>query len=815
MARQKNRSSKSSGQSFIGLVFSLLRAAIVVVLLGTLAVIGYFAASIYKDVSSLPDITLLEKYEPIEAIQIFDRNDKLVAVVEGDEDRRVVPLNQISIQMQQAMLAAEDHHFYEHHGVNPLSIFRALMANLHAGHVVEGGSTITQQLVKNLFFEDPKRNLDRKVKEAFMSFEIERRYTKERILEMYLNQVYFGNNAYGIERAAYRYFNKSAAKLSLPESAFLAGLVKAPSELGAEQNRKLALSRMRDILSKMVEYGYVTKDQEKKALSQELVFKRGENPLQKYSYYISYVLQILRNRFSEAEIRRQGLRVYTNLDPVAQEIGEKVLNDDIAKAPKGVSQGALVSVTVPDAAVIAIVGGVGDFWKNQWNRATNPHTAGSSFKPFVYLTGFMQGKITPDTVIVDEPLTIKQPWGLPPYSPKNFDHKYLGKMTIRRALTLSRNVISVKIAQMVGITNVVETARLAGITAKLDPNLSLALGSSAISPLDLAVAYSTIARGGVAVKPQVIRRVDDNKGRVLETFEYRREKVFELNPVAQLVDIMQDVVRIGTGTMAKLPDRPCAGKTGTADESKDIWFIGFTPDLVTACWGGNDDNLPIAGANVTGGSVMAKIWRDYNTRYYQTHAMPPGQFLAPAKVLPQDQQIKDEKVDNSTFGQGSAPEPIPYQGGPLPSPSPKVFNATGGDLSTPLEGDTTSPTFYSSPHNGIQSKDNAFNSKPNSQPTSQGAPVPTSVNQSPLPAPGFIQQHGSGPGQNNMPGIQSYPAQKSPTQVSPTSMQNNLAPPIPANNSPYQPLSPKQNSPKFLPGPTNGPYMPVQPHGGQ
>jgi 1A family penicillin-binding protein len=591
--------------------------------------LGYICATVWLRMRDLPDITLVEKYEPIEAIQIFDRNDHLICTVEGDEDRRVIPLNQISSQMQQAILAAEDHHFFEHHGINFMSIFRASLANLQAGHVVEGGSTITQQLVKNLFFTDAGRTMDRKLKEALIASELEQRYSKERILEMYLNQVYFGSNAYGIERAASRYFDKTAASLNLAQSAFLAGLVKAPSELGAINNRKEAINRQHEILERMVAFGYITSDQEKAALATKMVFRHGSNPLQKYPYYVSYVLEQLRDRFTQADMRRQGLKVYTNLEPGAQDEAEKVLNESIKQAPKGLTQLALVSVSVASGAVVAMVGGVGNFWQNQFNRATNPHTAGSSFKPFVYLTAFRKGIATPDTPIDDKPLIVHQPYGLADYAPKDFDKKFMGRITMRKALALSRNVPSVRTAQLAGVDSVVETARLAGITTKLDANLSLALGSSAVTPLEMAGAYSTFARAGVAIKPQVIRKIENNKGEEVWISDDKAEKVFNVEPVAELLDCMQDVVKYGTGTGAKLADRPVAGKTGTADAGKDIWFIGATPDLVTACWGGNDENLAIPGTNVTGGVVMAKIWRNYMEAYYQAFPTPPGSFIAP------------------------------------------------------------------------------------------------------------------------------------------------------------------------------------------
>lgn len=663
---------------------------------------GYLAAMVWQQLKDLPDISILERYEPIEAIQIFDRNDHLVCTVEGDEDRRVVSLSQIAPHMQQAMLAAEDHHFYEHHGFNPMSIGRAFLVNMQAGHVVEGGSTITQQLVKNLFFEEAGRTAGRKVKEIFISTEIERRYTKDKILEMYLNQVYFGNGAYGIERAASRYFDKSAAALDVAQSAFLAGVVKAPSDLSDPSNRKAAVTRQHEIIDKMVEYGYITSGQAEKAKKEQLQFKKGINPLQKFPYYVSYVLDQLHGRFSQTEMRKQGLRVFTNLDPSVQALGEKTLNEGISKAPKGVTQGALVCVQVKDCSVLAIVGGVGNYWKNQWNRATNPHTAGSSFKPFVYMTAFQKRTFTPDSIIDDSPISIKQGWGLPMWAPKNFDHKFMGKISLRKALTNSRNIPSVKIAQAVGVQSIIETARLAGITSKLDANLSLALGSSAVSPLELAGAYSTFARGGVAIHPQVIRKIENTRGQVIESFDSRYDKAFDSEAVAELVSIMQDVVKFGTGTQAKLADRPVAGKTGTADAGKDIWFAGFTPDTVTVVWGGNDENEPIPGHNVTGGTVMAKIWHMFMEAFYKEHPAPAGSFMEPTRG----------KLGDSQGTDGEKP-----QDGTLSPSIPKLVPITPGENQADPNGE------------------NGGNDLPPTAPDYQGAPAPGSAPVSPNPVP--------------------------------------------------------------------------------
>jgi membrane peptidoglycan carboxypeptidase len=289
-------------------------------------------------------------------------------------------------------------------------------------------------------------------------------------------------------------------------------------------------------------------------------------------------------------------------------------------------------------------------------------------------------------MVDDKPLVVKQPWGLPDYAPKDFDHKFMGRITTRRALALSRNVPSVRTAQLVGMDAIVETARLAGVTTKLDANLSLALGSSAVTPLDMASAYSTIARCGIAIKPQVLRKIENNKGQVIEVFDSKVDKVFNIEPAAEVLDVMQDVVKYGTGAAAKLADRPVAGKTGTADAAKDIWFIGFTPDLVTAVWGGNDENLPIPGTHVTGGDVMAKIWKDFNIAYYKAYPTPPGSFIAPniQKIAP-TVTAGDEKVAKKDDAQPTAEkvttvEPTPVS---LATPKNEAPPPTGSTGETP------------------------------------------------------------------------------------------------------------------------------------
>lgn len=558
-------------------------------------------------------------------IQFFDRNDKYICTVRADRDRQPVALGKVSVAMQKALVAAEDHHFYQHHGIDFVGVIRAFKRNREAGHIVEGGSTITQQLVKNLYLDKNDRSYARKLKEVFLSWDAENRFSKAKIMETYLNEIYFGGGVYGIERAANNYFNKHASQLNVAESAFLAGLIKSPSVYGNPANIKLAISRQHDVLDKMAEYGYISREEAKTLKSQKLAFNKGATPI-KYPYYIAFALEQVKREFGPS-MWTQDLRVYTNLDPEAQKLATEKLTRGIKNAPRGVNQGALVSLNVSDGAVIAMVGGVGDYKDNPWNRALFPHTAGSCFKPFVYLAGLMNGILEPDSMINDAPLEYKEECG-PAWKPKNFDGQFKGWVTVRDALINSRNICAIRIAMLTGIQPVIDAARAAGLQSKMDPYPSLALGTCAVSPLEMATAYATLARNGVYMPPQALREIDTADGKKI-AFRATPSSNLPAASVATLVDAMQDVVNRGTGTQARLPGIPVAGKTGTADGARDIWFAGFTPDTVTAVWGGSDKNQAVKGHNVTGGTVMAQIWREYMSGYYAIHK--PSRTLAFAK----------------------------------------------------------------------------------------------------------------------------------------------------------------------------------------
>lgn len=595
----------------------------------------FFSFLLLHDLSEAPDIAFMEHYHHGAPVEVYDREDELICVINPGQNRKVVALNEISNEMKQAVLAVEDRQFFEHRGVSIMGVTRAILANVKAGRPVQGGSTITQQLVKILFFEGEKRTIVRKVSEAILATMIEARYTKEQILKTYLNEIYFGNGAYGVEQAARVYFGKSAARLNVGESAFLAGLIKSPSYYGDPLHRQEALQRQQQVLRLMNENGYISDDQHAYAMVSPLVIYTTpivvkELPFTKYPYFISYLLDVLRTNDPGAgteSAARRGLRIYTTLDQEAQKSAENYLASGIARAPQGITEGALVSLSVFDGSIRALVGGAGDYWQNQWNCATNPHTAGSAFKPFVYLAAFRKGVLDPASIVEDTKLAVPQIGG-ETYCPKNFDGKFLGKITVREALTQSRNVCSVRVYRQVGSDIVLETARLAGIKTPLDPNLSLALGSSSVTPLEMASAYGTLARGGMSIEPWAVRRVETLDGRVLRTYEPVQCRALEPEPVFLLNSILEDVVKKGTGTAARLTKHAVAGKTGTADNSTDLWFVGFTPEVVTAVWAGSKDHSAIKSKRVTGGTVAARIFHDFMESYYKKHPGPVGHILS-------------------------------------------------------------------------------------------------------------------------------------------------------------------------------------------
>jgi penicillin-binding protein 1A len=645
-------------QSRVGFIILVSVLLVVIFILFLLSVeMGFVLA---KGAAALPDIRLLENWRPNESTRIFDRNGALVANIHGDEDRVVVPLSDISPNMPRAVMAIEDNRFYQHSGIDIRGTLRALVQNLKKDDV-QGGSTVTQQLVKNLFLS-PERSIGRKLAEAILSVRVEKVYSKNKILEMYLNQVYWGNQAYGIEKAARRYFKKSAKELTIAESALLAGLLKAPEGLSPFTYPEAARKRQLEVMDKMVEFGYITTAMKTHAVQQKIVLNTQKAKASKHPYFVAYVIQELESKFGDDVVRRGGLKVYTSMDEAVQSAAEKALIDNVTGLPSSsmVQQGALVALDNQTAEVLAMVGGV-DFNKSQFNMATQSRrAAGSSFKPFVYLTGFRLGVITPETPISDRPVYFNT--GVGTWSPHNWDHRFMGPMNIRKALTLSRNTTTVQVGMKVGIDEVIKTATLAGITSPIDRNFSSLLGSSGFSPMEIATAYSTFARGGVRMSPTAIRRIEDSRGQPVAFDQPVPERVFDPEPVASLVSILTDVVEKGTGKNARLLDadgkvvRRVAGKTGTTDNVRDIWFTGFTSDMTACVWMGNTKYVPLHGVF---SSNTAKTWHDFAEAYYKIRLIPPMEFETAGKLaLKQATQESSSSVSaplnsNATVGRMS------------------------------------------------------------------------------------------------------------------------------------------------------------------
>lgn len=636
---------------------NVIKYTMMVACTAVILAITIFGALVCWDLRDIPDLAYLEHYHHGSPIEIYDRNDKLVLTVNPGVKHRVVPLSQVASQMTQAVIAVEDRQFFEHAGVSFIGVTRAMLANIKAGRMVEGGSTITQQLVKNLFHEGEKRTLIRKLSETALAFMIECRYSKWQILQAYLNEIYFGNGAWGVEQAGMTYFGKHASQLTLPEAAFIAGLIKSPSILGDPKNRLDALKRQKQVLAMMAQNGYISPTQYEMAMMSPLRFGgRGTVddtvPFDKYPYFISYVLEMVKTLLpDEGDTTRigRGVRVYTTLDQDAQRIAEATIQKGIDRAPRGIDEGAIVACSVSNGAVRALVGGAGDFWKSQWNCATNPHTAGSSFKPFVYLAAFINGALDSESFLDDSKLEVPQIGGVT-YIPKNYDGRFLGKITVRQALYQSRNVCAVKVARQIGMQPIIMAAQDAGIRSELPSNLSLALGSAAVSPLEMAGAYGTFARGGVAVEPWTVRMITSLDGRnVMHKYDPYLHRVFDPACVLELNSILEDVVTKGTGVAAKLKDRTVAGKTGTSDNSTDLWFVGFTSDMVTAVWAGNKNHTMAIGKKVTGGTVAAGIFHDFNQNYYKVAKVPAAELASKAPPS------KDYEVKNPPRQERKAP----------------------------------------------------------------------------------------------------------------------------------------------------------------
>ena len=549
----------------------------------------------------------------------------------GDEAR----LDRLPEHMVQAIVAIEDRRFWYHPGLDPISLARAMWVNWRAGRVVQGGSTITQQLAKNVFLEH-KRTLWRKAQEAVLALWLEWKLSKKEILSLYLNRIYFGAGAHGVEQAAKRYFGKSAKDLTLGEAALLAGLVKAPSAYNPLRHRKRALKRARVVLQAMVDAGYITKEQARTALKS--IRLRPDN-LQRSSS-VNFVADWIMAQLPKlmGEEMTESVVVETTIDVTLQRHAARTLQKVLARhgRKRRIGQGAIV-VMRPDGAVRAMVGGR-SYTRNAFNRAVQARRQpGSAFKPFVYLTAVENG-FTPVSVIGDEPVRFGK------YAPRNHGNRYYGPVTLTTALAKSLNSVAVKLAVRLGPERVVETAYRLGISSPLNPVPAIALGVSEVSLLELVGAYAPFANGGRLVSPWVVKRIITRSGKII----YERTgsglgRVVQERPLGMLNYMMRAVVREGTGRNARFRGHDIAGKTGTSQDYRDAWFVGYSAHLIAGVWLGNDDNRPMK--RVTGGSLPALIWKSVMSLAHKGlrfktlpgHYLPPPQRPALAERAPAPQ----------------------------------------------------------------------------------------------------------------------------------------------------------------------------------
>lgn len=633
--------------------------ALVVIMV--ICVAGAGAGFLLSITGTLPDVS--QTLSPAASSQIYDCKGRLITTVHAEQNRLPVKLADTPKDLQNAFIAAEDIRFYKHHGIDPIGIARAVVSNIrHRDATGQGGSTITQQLARNAFLTQ-EQTLKRKLLEAVLAVEIENKYTKAEILEMYMNQIYFGQGAYGVQTASHVYFGKDVKDLNLAQCAMLAGLPNSPNYYSPFHNLQAAKYRQGVVLDQMAKYGYISQEQANEAKAQDLgLVKPGSNQDNNKlaSYFVNYVVQQVSDKYDSSAIYKEGLKIYTTLDLDMQKDAENAVNKDLPKGTKNAKgitqpQGALLAIETKTGDVKAMVGGRGE---DQFNRATQMYRQpGSAFKPFTYVTALEKG-MSPNMMLDNSAVSFAGGW-----SPKNYGHTTGGPVTMTEALVKSMNIPTINLANKVGMSNVIKTAEKCGISSLVDSgkysdnNLSASIGglSKGVSLWDMAQAYSVFANNGQLIKPRVILKIEDRNGNILEdhTGESDAEQVLDSNAVARLNVMLQQAVMRGTGRNAYF-GRPVAGKTGTTNGAHDAWFVGYTPNMVTAVWIGDDTST---NAGYTGGTIPATIFRDFMSQ--ATASQSASSFNIPASI--QGELAKAQNEAKAADQQAQGDEAVPDQ----------------------------------------------------------------------------------------------------------------------------------------------------------
>ncbi len=650
--------------------FRLTKRKITILLIIVCSVfVGITAGAFLALTHDLPQIRSLETFKPPSVTRIYSADDVLLAEL-FMEKRDLVPLKIIPDYLKKALIATEDRTFYRHSGVDLKGIFRAIIKDIRAREFIEGASTITQQLAKTLFLTS-RKTLLRKIKEAFLAFQLERRYTKDEILALYLNQVYFGSGAYGVESAARIFFGKSVEDLGLSECALVAGMPKAPSRFSPLVNKELALKRRNVVLKQMKHTGIITETEFNKTINESITLEKQNKHHVEAPYFVDNIKNFLEHVLGSSRLYKGGLTVFTTLNFKLQKAAEHAVIKGLSALEARMKQrkienpspeGALISLDVQSGGILAMIGGK-DFYKSPFNRAVNAkRQPGSAFKPIVYANaierGFPQSKI-----ILDAPVAFKIPGKDTNWRPENFSRDYQGEITFRMALTLSKNIPAVRLIEMLGPDSVSQFGHSLGIDSALYPNLSLALGTSEVTLTELTAAYSVFPNRGKMIKPFSVIEVVDGNGRIVWRVKPQKKVAMSRAGAAIMTNMLNGVIQEGTGKKAKILGRPVAGKTGTTNEFKDALFIGFSPSITTGVWVGKD--IPnTLGKWETGSKAALPIWIDFMSealadRPYQHFDIPDD--VVKAYMDPLNGRLLSDDATNGVmalFKKGTEPKPF-------------------------------------------------------------------------------------------------------------------------------------------------------------
>ena len=654
---------------------------LIVIVAGLCFALGVGAGIVLlAEFGDFPPIESASAYRPSVTSKIFDRNNLVVGEIYL-EKRNVVPFKAIPTHVVNAFVAAEDANFYKHKGVDYVAIARAVVKDVVSRGYAQGASTITQQTVKSLFLTSEK-TIGRKLKELILAYRIEKKLSKEEILYLYLNQIYLGDGAYGVEAAAQTYFSRGVSTLTVAEGALLAGLAQAPSRYSPRHHIDKARARQRYVLRRMAEVGFLDKEAAEKAYKARLVLAPPSTFRSEAAYFLEYVRNYLQEKYGANAMYRSEFRIYTTIDERLQEAAYEALTKGVRRIEEANKytglQGAMLCMDPGTGGVLAMVGGV-DFGASQFNRALLARRQpGSAFKPIVYAAALDKGKTLVSTVD-DSPIEFARS-ETELWKPKNYDETFLGPIPLLEALAKSRNLATVRLLNEIGVDTAIGMARNLGIRSPIERNLSIALGSSGVTPLEMVTAYATFAAGGQRPTPFFIREVQDGEGRVLERTDPKLVQAIAPETAYLTIRLMQEVLRTGTGASAKGLSKNLAGKTGTTNENTDAWFIGGLPNLIAGVWVGFDTPTSL-GKRQTAATVALPIWASFFgqvLRFVPDREFPPPAGITFARVDPSTGKAVPPGSDEGMllpFKLGTVPE----TGGPGAKPS-QQRRGTGDEL---------------------------------------------------------------------------------------------------------------------------------------